>query len=100
MNDVNIQAMDEHSLQPIKRSFLGQYIYPLLIIGLGILTYLNSFEGAIVFDDHLYINDNLQSLWAATFNGSNLARPLIGLTLGLNYAISGFHVWSYHLLNM
>jgi Flp pilus assembly protein TadD len=28
------------------------------------------------------------------------ARPLVNLSLAINYAISGLHVWSYHALNL
>jgi protein O-mannosyl-transferase len=74
--------------------------YALLIIGVGTLVYLNSFEGGFVFDDLLYMNSNIHTLRRAMFSPGNISRPLIGFTLGLNYAISGYDDWSYHLLNM
>jgi tetratricopeptide (TPR) repeat protein len=100
INEGNLQAIDEQPLQTKGLARLSQPGYALIIIGVGILTYLNSFESGFVFDDRLYINPNLQNLWNATFGGDNMARPLIGFTLGLNYAISGFDDWSYHLLNL
>ncbi len=72
----------------------------LLIIGIGTLVYLNSFEGSFVFDDALYINPTLHTLRQAMFAPGNVSRPFIGFTLGLNYAISGYNDWSYHLLNL
>src|SRR5262249_26552673 len=30
----------------------------------------------------------------------NASRPLVSLTLAINYAISGYEVWSYHLVNL
>ena len=57
-------------------------------------------EGAFVFDDKAYLTADLESLWRATFAPAIIRRPLIGLTLGINYAISGYDTWSYHLLNL
>jgi tetratricopeptide (TPR) repeat protein len=77
-----------------------QFAYVLLIIGIGALVYLNSFEGSFIFDDKLFVNENIQSLRQAMFAPGNISRPFIGLTLGINYAISGYEEWSYHLLNL
>jgi tetratricopeptide (TPR) repeat protein len=100
MNEDKLHTVDEQPTQTNKPAGPGQHIYALIILSAGILTYLNSFEGVLVFDDLLFINANIQNLWQATFAGDNLARPLIGFTLGINYLISGFHTWSYHLLNL
>ncbi|MBI3654550.1 MAG: tetratricopeptide repeat protein [Acidobacteria bacterium] len=76
----------------------------LLIVGLGVLAYLNSFEGAFVFDDLLMLgNPNIKSLWPlwpTMFSPQIVTRPLIGLSYAINYAISGTHTWSYHALNL
>ena len=76
----------------------------LIIIAVGTLAYLTSFEGAFVFDDLDYVGtpDVRQLLppWDAMFGAKNVSRPLIGLSLAVNYAISGFNPWSYHVLNL
>ena len=76
----------------------------LIIIAVGTLAYLTSFEGAFVFDDLDYVGtpDVRQLLppWDAMFGAKNVSRPLIGLSLAINYAISGFNPWSYHVLNL
>ncbi|MEW6213307.1 MAG: glycosyltransferase family 39 protein, partial [Acidobacteriota bacterium] len=76
----------------------------LIIVALGALAYLNSFEGAFVFDDEAFVaTPDVQRLWPpwqAMFSPNNISRPLIGLSLAINYAISGTDTWSYHLLNL
>ncbi len=70
----------------------------------GVLAYANSFQGQFVFDDHNSIeNASLHQLWPpwpALFAPENVHRPLVSLSLAINYAISGYQVWSYHLVNL
>lgn len=74
------------------------------IILLGIIAFYNSFQGVFVFDDReIYGNVYIKKLWPpwdAMFAPPNVSRPLIGLSLAINYAIGGFTVWSYHALNL
>ncbi len=71
--------------------------------------YLNSVFGPFVFDDFNSIaaNPTIRHLWPPwaalsppephwTVSG----RPILNLSLALNYAISGTSVWSYHLVNI
>ena len=81
------------------------WLAPLTITTVGGLVYLNSFEGAFLFDDRVLIVDNtyirhLWPPWASMFGRSQIDRPLIGLSNAINYAISGLNVWSYHALNL
>lgn len=76
-----------------------------LVISLtGTVVYLNSFQGQFVFDDLDIVNNiairQLWPPWPAMFAPQNASRPLIGLSLAINYQISGFDVWSYHALNL
>ena len=68
------------------------------------LAYANSFAGRFIFDDRAILEDasirQLWPPWAAMFSPNNVARPVVGLSFALNYAISGLEVWSYHLLNL
>jgi len=76
----------------------------LAIIIFGVLAYSNSFQGAFVFDDvEIASNTTIQKLWPiwpSMFAPQNVSRPLIGLSLAINYGISGLNVWSYHALNL
>ncbi|MCB9834341.1 MAG: tetratricopeptide repeat protein [Planctomycetes bacterium] len=73
----------------------------LVLLGLVVLPWINSFGGVFVFDDDRVIVNGetigsvlpLGRFWATK-------RPLVELSLALNHAISGFETWSYHLVNL
>ncbi len=83
---------------------------PLVVVAAGLLAYHNSFTGPFIFDDSASIlqNATIRHLWpiwqplspphtgAATVGG----RPLINLSLAINYALGGFDVRGYHALNL
>src|SRR5205085_8010443 len=74
------------------------------IVFIGALVYSNSFAGRFIFDDRVILEDasirQLWPPWTAMLSPNNIARPVVGLTFAINYAISGLEVWSYHLLNL
>lgn len=79
------------------------------IVALGALAYANSLHGPFVFDDPTSITGNatirhLSDLGTIlrTPQGTVSAqgRPLLNLSLAINYAISGQATWSYHLANL
>jgi Flp pilus assembly protein TadD len=80
----------------------------LVIAAAAVLAYHNSFSGPFVFDDELAIvsNQSIRSLWTAWWPPDELGglpisgRPVVNFSLGVNYAISGTSVWSYHLINL
>jgi len=77
----------------------------LVILIAGTIVYLNSFHGQFVFDDAPFITSSpyireLWPPWPAMFASHNVSRPLIGLSLAINFQISGLNVWSYHALNL
>lgn len=78
-----------------------------VIFAVTAIAYANSFAVPFVFDDNSSIRDNpsIRSLATAFFppaeHGLTVSgRPLLNLSLALNYAISGTEVWSYHLVNL
>ncbi|HUI08152.1 MAG TPA: tetratricopeptide repeat protein [Verrucomicrobiae bacterium] len=85
-------------------------LIPLLVIGAGLLAYQNSFTGPFIYDDVPSIRENrtIRHLWPIwqclspphrdwlTVEG----RPLINLSLAINYALDGYDVWGYHALNL
>ncbi len=85
-----------------------QKLVPLLLVIAGFLAYHNSFQGAFIFDDLHSIpgNPHIRHLWpileamsaplATTVSG----RPVVCLTLALNYALGGLNVWGYHVFNL
>ncbi len=74
-----------------------------------LLAYSNSFQGEFIFDDKPAIVDNqdVRRLWPllpAVYPSSpgltTAGRPVVCLSLAVNYAISGTEVWSYHAFNL
>jgi tetratricopeptide (TPR) repeat protein len=69
-----------------------------LLAAAGLLAYANSFDGVFLLDDHLNIKDN-ESL-RSFGNVLRAPRPLVVLTLTINYALGGDHVAGYHAVNL
>ncbi|HVU22476.1 MAG TPA: tetratricopeptide repeat protein [Opitutus sp.] len=72
-------------------------------------TYANSLNGPFFFDDRPAIlrNASIRQLWPPwpalnppTDAGGAAGRPLVNLSLALNYAAGGFAVRGYHLVNL
>ncbi|HZP59876.1 MAG TPA: hypothetical protein VFB27_06085, partial [Opitutaceae bacterium] len=79
-----------------------------LLVLAGLATYLNSFAGPFIFDDELWItkNPSIRQLWPI---GSVLwppsgaiycGRPVLNLSLAVNYAWGGTGVGGYHAFNL
>jgi tetratricopeptide (TPR) repeat protein len=83
-------------------------IFILLLIVSTCLVYANSFTGPFIYDDEPNILQNpyLRSLWpldkaliAPPKSGLD-GRPIASLSLALTYALFGYRVWGYHLINL
>ena len=82
----------------------------MLVIAAGLLAYHNSFTGPFIFDDLRSIRDNpaIRHLWpigqvlSPSHKGDSTieGRPLVKLSLAVNYALGGYDVWGYHALNL
>ncbi len=79
----------------------------LVLVAAGVLAYLNSFAGPFVFDDEPSIlrNPTIRSFatawWPPAEGGLTVSgRPVLNLTLALNYALGGSAVGGYHALNL
>jgi hypothetical protein len=70
--------------------------------------YANSLRAPFVFDDGFAIVRNatirhlgrIGDVLSPPTGFAVCARPLVNLSLAINYAISGLNPWSYHLLNV
>jgi tetratricopeptide (TPR) repeat protein len=80
-----------------------------LIVLTTIAAYSNSFRGEFIFDDMKAIAENptIHSLWPLwpIFCPPNqgetvMDRPILNLTLAVNYAMGGVDVWGYHAGNL
>jgi Flp pilus assembly protein TadD len=80
----------------------------LLIVVAGLWAYHNSFRGPFIFDDLPSIPENrhIHHLWpigvamSAPPSSPVAGRPVVCLTLALNYAWGGLSVWGYHVFNL
>jgi len=81
----------------------------ILIVLAGLAAYHNSLRGPFIFDDIDSIKNNstIRSLWpiwsALSPPGYGWAvqdRPIINLSLAVNYAIGGLDVRGYHIFNL
>ncbi len=88
---------------------VGPWLAPAVLIAAVALVYSSSFGGAFVFDDLPNIVDNpsirsvrplADTLWPPPTNIGVAGRPVVNLSLALNWAISGDDPWSYHLVNL
>jgi Flp pilus assembly protein TadD len=75
------------------------------IVVAGVLAYANSLHGAFLYDDskHIVNNTRIRSLWPVWETITpppNEGRPVVALTLAVNYATSGLETWSYHVFNV
>lgn len=103
-----VRRAESRKKQPERPPFRwDRLIAPLLLVA-GLFAYGNSLRGAFVMDDLVGIVDNptIRTLWPP---GSALSppakspvtgRPLVNLSLAINYALGGLDVTSYHVFNL
>lgn len=71
------------------------------LILLAIVAYHNSFQGVFLLDDfYIFENRNLHRLWPLSAVLLDTNRPLLNLSLAINYAIGRGHAQGYHLVNL
>ena len=82
-------------------SLPSRALFPFVVIAPTILVYANSFNGVFLFDDapHIVHNERIQHLrpLAGLLSGQ---RPIIDLSLAINYALGKLNVWGYHAINL
>ena len=76
-----------------------------ILVAAGAAAYSNSFGGPFIFDDLRLIPENPDlrgdvSPWQLVFSPNFQTRPVLGLTVGLNYALGGLDVRGYHVVNL
>ena len=108
-NQANSSTAVAPAAEPV--SFSRRWLNPLAVAAIAaaaVWVYFNSFSGPFVFDDSTWIDTNksIRHLWpiwpvldppnAGVIGG----RPVVSLTLALNYAMGGLNVWGYHAVNL
>jgi tetratricopeptide (TPR) repeat protein len=75
----------------------------------GLTAYSNSLSGPLISDDIAAITENptIRRLWSLgdvlspPCDGRTLtSRPLVNVSLAINYSLGGEDVWGYHVVNM
>jgi tetratricopeptide (TPR) repeat protein len=80
----------------------------LVIVAAGASAYSDSFGGPFIYDGMESITNNpyVRRLWPLSYSlqsppqSTVSGRPLVSLSLAVNYAVSGYDVWSYHAFNL
>jgi protein O-mannosyl-transferase len=88
--------------------FCKPSVLSLIILIAGACVYSNSLHGVFLLDDASSIAGNptirhlskLGDIFSTRAFVTVQSRPILNLSLALNYAISGTEVWSYHLFNI
>jgi hypothetical protein len=80
-----------------------------LIVLAGLAAYSNSFSGPFIFDDIPAIVENptirslrpIRRVLCPPSGGVAVeGRPVVNLSLAVNYALGGTNVWGYHVFNL
>ena len=91
--------MSTAKLEPTSKSA----VVPTMILALTTwLAYSNSLHAPLIFDDisSIETNEAIRSLWPVSSVVDKSNRPVLMLTLALNYATGGLDVRSYHIANI
>ncbi|UCC28979.1 MAG: tetratricopeptide repeat protein [Phycisphaerales bacterium] len=76
-------------------------LLPILVVVAGCIAYYDSFTGVFVLDDdkHIVNNSRIREIWplSETLRGR---RPVVDLSLAVNYKIGQLDVWGYHAFNL
>ncbi|HUI05468.1 MAG TPA: tetratricopeptide repeat protein [Verrucomicrobiae bacterium] len=79
----------------------GRKLFPLVVVAAGLLAYSNSFRDAFFIDDGAWIEGNPRVHHLSLVNAvGGTSRPVVQLSLALNYAMGGLDVRGYHAFNL
>jgi protein O-mannosyl-transferase len=79
----------------------GYPFFSLFIIAAVSVVYSNSFSVPFLLDDRFHIVENpIIRSFASLSSFFGDGRPVVLLSLALNFAVSGLNVWSYHAFNI
>jgi tetratricopeptide (TPR) repeat protein len=72
-----------------------------MLIAVGIAVYANGFSGVFLFDDepHIINSDKVKQLWPP-WHLLATRRPVLYVSLAVNFAAGGLSPWGYHLVNL
>jgi tetratricopeptide (TPR) repeat protein len=81
---------------------------PVILVAVGVAVYWGTLDVPFVFDDFnaIVANPNIRQLLplsqslSAPEQSTIAGRPVVAMSLAVNYAISGLEPWSYHVTNI
>ncbi|HKQ47853.1 MAG TPA: tetratricopeptide repeat protein [Phycisphaerae bacterium] len=78
------------------------YWHYAIIVLAGLIAYWPSFRGVYLLDDDLHIvaNPEIKQLWPITRHLSDPDRPVVRLSLAINYALGGIEPFGFHIFNL
>ena len=92
--------------RPTRPTSVARWVLPVLVLT-GALVYGNSLSGPFVIDDISAIVENahIREIWpwnalAAPAQTSVAGRPVVSLSLAVNYLFGGLEVEGYHVVNV
>ena len=97
------------STVPVPASWRLTVLLAGLIVAATVAAYSNSFAGPFIYDDIRSIVENytIRQFWpiwqvlSPPCNGETVGgRPLLNLSLAMNYAVGGLEPWGYHAANL
>jgi tetratricopeptide (TPR) repeat protein len=85
----------------LRKIDLGR-LAPVLIVGALLVAYVNSLAAPFILDDLRSIvrNVHIRHLWPLGNTIQDTSRPVVHLSLALNYALDGYNVAGYHAFNL
>lgn len=75
-------------------------VWPIVLVVATALVYADSFDGSFVYDNvhHIVENEQIRTLFPPWHLLAS-RRPVVELSLAVNYAVGGLDPWGYHLFN-
>ena len=75
---------------------------PALVVVAGVAAYVTSLDAPFIFDDDRSIvrNEHVHHLWPIGDVLAHARRPVVSLSLAVNYVLGGLGVWGYRALNL
>jgi protein O-mannosyl-transferase len=96
------KASAEIALQEKPSGAIGAKWIPLIIGLFGVAAYYNSLHVPFIFDDRFHIVENIRirQFWPPWPYLLHTSRPVVYLSLALNYALGGLDPLGYHAFNI
>lgn len=103
-------SLPDQRIESPRRLMLRAALAPLALVLAVAAAYSNSLDGEFIFDDHRSIpqNESIRALWPlsavlfpeVTGGRTVESRPVVNLSLAVNYHFGGLNVRGYHLFNL